>query len=88
LPLLWLRRQSAADPLMRPTMSLLVILMCLRGLDPCTQENAPMVLREPLTNARCEAKAAVMAQLVRDGVYRHPPGGWYVFNCEPMEPKA
>jgi hypothetical protein len=69
-------------------MSLLVILMCLKGMEPCTTENAAMVLREPLTNVRCEAKKGVMMQLVREGVYRHPAGGWYQFNCEPMEPAA
>jgi hypothetical protein len=69
-------------------MSLLVILMCLKGTDPCTQANAAMVLRESMTNARCEAKLEVMVQLVRDGVYRHPAGGWYLFGCEPVEPKA
>lgn len=69
-------------------MSLFVVLMCLKGMDPCTQANAAMVLRETLTNARCEAKLEVLVQLARSGVYRHPDGGWYVFSCEPQEPKA
>jgi hypothetical protein len=69
-------------------MSILLVLMCLKGMEPCDASNAALVIRQTMTNAECESKVDALIPQVKAGVYTHPPGGWYVFDCQPMEPRA
>ncbi len=69
-------------------MSLLVILMCFRGMADCTDYTAPMVLRSTHTTAECIARAEKITTNIKAGLYPHPPGGWYVLRCDEIGPKA
>jgi len=69
-------------------MSLLIILMCFRGMADCTPMNAPLVLRSELSTKECERQIDRFAAGMKAGYYTAPSGGWYSLRCEPVGPKA
>lgn len=69
-------------------MSLLVILMCFRGMAECTEWNAPLVIRKELTTAECKREIERIAGATKVGHYASPIGGGYSLRCDPLEPKA
>ena len=68
--------------------SLLVILMCFRGMADCTEANAPLVMRKELTVSECQREIDRIVGESKAGIYANPRGGWYAMDCKPMEPKA
>lgn len=69
-------------------MSLLVILLCLRGMTDCTEFNAPLVIRKELTNSQCADRVTKIMEDAKAGLVFHPHGGHYALKCEPLEPRA